>query len=87
MSILQNVWSTHLEGEFIKPYYRNLREFLIAEYRARVIYPDKYDIFNALHLTTFTGTKVAIIGQDPGPWTEFFGQTWGEPAPVPAKHF
>ncbi|MHB8126117.1 MAG: uracil-DNA glycosylase [Desulfitobacteriaceae bacterium] len=65
MTILQNDWSTYLEGEFAKPYYRNLREFLIAEYRSRVIYPDKYDIFNALHLTPFSGTKVVIIGQDP----------------------
>ena len=65
MAILQNDWSAHLEGEFAKPYYQNLREFLIAEYRTRVIYPDKYDIFNALHLTPFSGTKVVIIGQDP----------------------
>jgi len=65
MAILQNDWFTHLEGEFVKPYYQNLREFLIAEHRARVIYPDKYDIFNSLHLTPFSGTKVVIIGQDP----------------------
>ncbi|MFZ3100609.1 MAG: uracil-DNA glycosylase [Desulfitobacteriaceae bacterium] len=65
MVILQNDWQTHLEGEFAKPYYQNLRKFLIAEYRDQVIYPDKYDIYNALHLTPFSSTKVIILGQDP----------------------
>lgn len=65
MAVLKNDWSPLLESEFAKPYYLQLRQFLINEYRARVIYPDRYDIFNALHLTPFAGTKVVIIGQDP----------------------
>jgi uracil-DNA glycosylase len=65
MAILKNDWSEYLEQEFSKPYYLKLRAFLKEEYRTRVIYPDMYDIFNALHYTSLKETKVVILGQDP----------------------
>ncbi|AZU60567.1 uracil-DNA glycosylase [Neobacillus mesonae] len=65
MAILKNDWAPLLEGEFEKPYYQRLRGILQEEYQTRVIYPDRYDIYNALHLTPFNDTKVVIIGQDP----------------------
>ncbi|GAX91196.1 uracil-DNA glycosylase [Effusibacillus lacus] len=65
MAILKNDWAQFLEPEFGKPYYLKLRRFLIEEYRTQVVYPDKYDIFNALHLTPFSSVKVVILGQDP----------------------
>lgn len=65
MAILKNDWSLYLGEEFQKPYYLQLRRFLIEEYRTRVIYPDMYDIYNALHLTSFAETKAVIVGQDP----------------------
>ncbi|WP_145040309.1 uracil-DNA glycosylase [Paenibacillus sp. Y412MC10] len=65
MAILKNDWATYLEQEFTKPYYLQLREFLIEEYRTKTIFPDKYDIFNALHYTPLADTKVVILGQDP----------------------
>lgn len=65
MAILKNDWATYLEQEFRKPYYLQLREFLIEEYRTKTIFPDKYDIFNALHYTPLADTKVVILGQDP----------------------
>ncbi|MNO20064.1 Uracil-DNA glycosylase [compost metagenome] len=65
MAILNNDWAPDLEQEFTKPYYLQLREFLIDEYRTNSIYPDKYDIFNALHYTSLADTKVVILGQDP----------------------
>lgn len=65
MSILKNDWEHLLEGEFEKPYYQRLRKVLAAEYQTREIYPDKYDIYNALHFTPYHDTKVVIIGQDP----------------------
>ncbi|HZG14146.1 MAG TPA: uracil-DNA glycosylase [Candidatus Bathyarchaeia archaeon] len=64
-TILKNDWASLLEAEFAQPYYIQLRQFLADEYQQRVIYPDKYDIFNALHLTTYEETKVVILGQDP----------------------
>ncbi|HHY74247.1 MAG TPA: uracil-DNA glycosylase [Bacillus bacterium] len=65
MAILKNDWASLLEGEFAKPYYQQLRKILRDEYETKVIYPDKYDIFNALHFTSYQDTKVVIIGQDP----------------------
>lgn len=63
--ILKNDWAEYLGDQFSQPYYIELRQFLIEEYRTRVIYPDMYDIFNALHYTPYHKTKVCIIGQDP----------------------
>ena len=54
-----------LDGEFDKPYYRQLREFLKSEYSTRTIYPPMYDIFNALRYTDYDDVKVVILGQDP----------------------
>lgn len=63
--ILKNDWAELLAGEFQQPYYLALRAFLIEEYRRTTVYPDMYDIFNALHFTSYEGTKVCILGQDP----------------------
>lgn len=63
--ILKNDWHDLLADQFEQPYYLRLRQFLINEYRTRTIYPDMYDIFNALHLTPYAETKVVILGQDP----------------------
>lgn len=65
MSILKNDWAPLLEEEFQKDYYIQLREFLVDEYNHHTIYPDKYDIFNALHYTDYKDVKVVILGQDP----------------------
>lgn len=61
---LNNDWDEILKDEFQKEYYQKLRQFLAHEYRTRVVYPDMYDIFNALRYTSFADTKVVILGQD-----------------------
>ncbi len=63
--ILKNDWKNHLESEFKKEYYIKLREFLVAEYNSKLIYPNMYDLFNALHFTSYENVKVVILGQDP----------------------
>lgn len=63
--ILKNDWNELLKDEFSKDYYLSLREFLKNEYTTKIIYPDKYDIFNALHYTSYKDLKVVILGQDP----------------------
>lgn len=60
-----NDWDDVLAGEFEQPYYQILRKFLAYEYKTRTIYPDMYDIFNALKFTPFKDVKVVILGQDP----------------------
>ncbi|GAB2562353.1 uracil-DNA glycosylase [Gracilibacillus alcaliphilus] len=64
-NILKNDWSDRLAGEFEKDYYLALREFLKKEYQQFTIYPNMYDIYNALHYTPFEQVKVVILGQDP----------------------
>lgn len=60
-----NDWDNILKDEFEKPYYKELRQFLKEQYRKFTVYPDMYDIFNALKYTSYADTKVVIIGQDP----------------------
>lgn len=62
---LNNSWDKILKGEFEKEYYLNLREFLKNEYIRYTIYPNMYDIFNALKYTSYEDVKVVILGQDP----------------------
>ena len=64
-NIFRNDWQELLEDEMEKEYYKQLRDFLVEEYNTQTIYPDKYDIFNALHLTAYKDVKVVILGQDP----------------------
>ena len=63
--ILKNDWKNYLESEFQKDYYIKLRKFLVTEYNSKVIYPNMYDLFNALHYTPYSKVKVVILGQDP----------------------
>lgn len=62
-----NNWDNVLEGEFEKEYYLKIRRFLACEYKnpAYPIYPDMYDIFNALKITDYRAVKAVILGQDP----------------------
>lgn len=63
--IFKNDWQELLGDELNEPYYQALRKFLIDEYSTRQIFPNMYDIFNALHFTSYADTKVVILGQDP----------------------
>ena len=60
-----NSWDDLLKDEFQKDYYKNLHEFLKSEYSHHIIYPNMFDIFNALKYTAYEDVKVVIIGQDP----------------------
>lgn len=63
--IFKNDWQELLAAELNEQYYQELRKFLIAEYSTKKIFPNMYDIFNALHFTSYADTKVVILGQDP----------------------
>ncbi len=60
-----NNWDILLKDEFQKPYYLNLRKFLVNEYKTQNIHPDMNNIFNALKYTDYKDVKVVILGQDP----------------------
>lgn len=67
MVSLGNSWDELLKDEFAKEYYQRIRSFLKAEYAnpAFAVYPDMYDIFNALKITDYHAVKAVILGQDP----------------------
>ena len=65
MVTIGNDWDEILKGTFETESYLQLRQFLANEYRMRTIYPNMYDIFNALKLTSFADCRVVILGQDP----------------------
>ncbi|MDO4870425.1 MAG: uracil-DNA glycosylase [Bacillota bacterium] len=65
MVTIGNSWDDVLAEEFNKEYYIKLRDFLKEEYAAHTVYPDMYDIFNALKYTPYDKVKAVIIGQDP----------------------
>lgn len=60
-----NSWDQILEGEFDKPYYLALREFLKEEYQHQIVYPPAQDLYSAMRVTSYEDTKVVILGQDP----------------------
>lgn len=60
-----NEWDDLLREEFQKPYYLALRAFLKSEYNGFTVYPDMFDIFNALKYTSHGDVKAVILGQDP----------------------
>ena len=60
-----NDWDTILAEEFEQEYYQKLRKILAHEYKTQTIYPNMYDIFNALKYTSYENAKVVILGQDP----------------------
>lgn len=65
MAAINNDWLEALQGEFRKPYYKELFEKVKDEYSRYQIFPPADDIFNAFHLTPFSKVKVVILGQDP----------------------
>ncbi|MEF9975675.1 MAG: uracil-DNA glycosylase, partial [Oscillospiraceae bacterium] len=65
MPKITNDWLNVLGGEFEKPYYKELRRFLINEYNSCTVYPKADDIFNAFHYTPLAKVKVVLLGQDP----------------------
>ena len=64
-AIIGNKWDEVLADEWQKPYYQQLRKFLIDEYKNQTVYPPADDLYNALRLTDYDDVKVVILGQDP----------------------
>lgn len=57
-------WKPFLAGEFEKPYFKELAEFLHAEYEHKTIFPRKELVFRAF-MADLNEAKVVILGQDP----------------------
>ncbi|MEY3575659.1 MAG: hypothetical protein RLZZ88_802 [Actinomycetota bacterium] len=58
-------WNPLLRGEFEKPYWHQLQQFVRDERSSGVVYPRHEEVFAALHLTPYADVRVVILGQDP----------------------
>lgn len=58
-------WNPLLRGEFEKPYWTELQDFVAHERGRATVHPPVDEVFAALHLTPYAETKVLILGQDP----------------------
>ena len=58
-------WDEILKDEYKQDYFVNMLKHLQVEYRDKIIFPPKKDVFKALRLTDYDNIKVVIIGQDP----------------------
>jgi uracil-DNA glycosylase len=78
---IEESWKAILKDEFEKQYFKELKEFLVAEKSKYPIYPPGGQIFNAFRMTPFHDVRVVLLGQDPyhGP-----GQAHGLCFSVPA---
>ena len=58
-------WNPILRGEFDKPYWGSLAQYVADERGNGPVYPPPDQVFAALHLTSYASVKVLILGQDP----------------------
>ena len=63
--MIGNSWDEYLKEEFNKEYFKKIIYLVNYEYKNKVCYPPKNEIFNAFRLTPYENVKVVIIGQDP----------------------
>ncbi len=63
--MLPNKWDNVLKDEYKKEYFINLEKFIEDEYKNKIIYPPKEQIYSAFEYTSFDKVKVVILGQDP----------------------
>jgi uracil-DNA glycosylase len=62
---IEEGWKEVLAVEFAKPYFSQLKAFLLEERKAHIVYPPGPSIFAAFNRTPFDKVKVVIMGQDP----------------------
>jgi uracil-DNA glycosylase len=62
---IEKTWKEALSAEFGKDYFKQLSEFVRAEYTSQTIYPKPASVFAAFNETPFEKVRVVILGQDP----------------------
>jgi len=62
---IEKEWLEVLLPEFEKPYFNDLKVFLLEEKKHYRVYPPGNRIFAAFDYTPFSKVKVVILGQDP----------------------
>ncbi len=62
---IDSTWKKMLSNEFDKPYWRELTDYVRAQYQQGMVFPPANQIFRAFDLCPFDSVKVVILGQDP----------------------
>ncbi|GGZ68640.1 uracil-DNA glycosylase [Algibacter mikhailovii] len=62
---IHDSWKSVLQGEFSKPYFKTLNEFVKKEYQNHQCFPPIDQVFSAFNYCPFNAVKVVLIGQDP----------------------
>ena len=63
--MIGNDWDKVLKKIYDGEYFKLLLLRVQNEYKNKVIFPPKHEVFNAFRLTPFANVKVVIVGQDP----------------------
>jgi uracil-DNA glycosylase len=63
--VIEESWKQILDNEFNKPYFLELKKFLITEKQRFRVFPPGPVIFSAFNHTPFSEVKVVLLGQDP----------------------
>jgi uracil-DNA glycosylase len=61
----QSDWSDHLQKWFDSEAARSLSNFVDQQRQDETVFPPADSVFNAFRLTSWSNTKVVILGQDP----------------------
>ncbi|MBR2965920.1 MAG: uracil-DNA glycosylase [Clostridia bacterium] len=80
-----NGWDSLFLQEFQKPYFVQLKKFLVEQYATHTVYPPKSLMLSAFDHTAFDDVNVVILGQDPyyNPH-QAMGMSFSVPKGVPA---
>ena len=62
---IEKSWKEALSGEFTRPYWKELTEYVRSEYLKKTVYPPAQKVFNAFNECPLQKVKVVIVGQDP----------------------
>jgi uracil-DNA glycosylase len=62
---IEDSWKALLQPEFDAKYFSGIKNFLLEEKKAYIVYPSGQNIFAAFNSTPFENVKVVILGQDP----------------------
>ena len=64
-NLIPDNWKEYFVDDLETEKFRDLCEFVTNEYKTKIIYPPKENIFNALKFVSPEDIKVVILGQDP----------------------
>jgi len=63
--MIGNDWDEKLKIIEASEGFKKFINLINQKYEESIVFPDKKDVFNALKLTSYSNTKVVIVGQDP----------------------